>query len=93
MVALRLLQGRDAPPIHQRRSCVRDVWIVNPDNMSARDFVNEFIWTWPRHEGKVTVAARIFDMEPASFVQRLLRARKSGIEVSFYNDTNPAGAK
>ena len=66
---------------------------MTPDHMSPQDLVNEFMWTWTRHNGKVSVAARIFDMEPASFVQRLLRARKSGVEVSFYNDTNPAGAK
>jgi len=66
---------------------------VNPDNMSARDFVNEFVWTWPRHEGKVTVASRIFGMSPKSFVQRLQRARKSGIEVSFYDDMKTEGAK
>jgi len=66
---------------------------MNPDNMGARDFVNEFVWTWPRHEGRITVASRIFGMSPAAFAQRLHRARKAGIEVAFYNDINPAGAK
>lgn len=60
---------------------------MNPDNMSPQDLVNEFMWTWPRHNGKVTVAARIFGMEPLSFVQRLKRARKSGVEVTFNDDT------
>jgi hypothetical protein len=69
---------------------VWDVWVVNPDNMSARDFVNEFIWIWPRHEGRITVAARIFGMSPAALTQRLYRAKRTGIEVSFYDDTNPA---
>ena len=60
---------------------------MNPDNMSPQDLVNEFMWTWTRHNGKVTVAARIFGMSPASFVQRLKRARKSGVEVTFNDDT------
>ena len=60
---------------------------MNPDQMSPQDLVNEFMWTWPRHNGKVTVAARIFGMQPLSFVQRLKRARKSGVEVTFVDDT------
>lgn len=60
---------------------------MNPDSMSPQDLVNEFMWTWPRHNGKVTVAARIFGMQPLSFVQRLKRARKSGVEVTFVDDT------
>ena len=60
---------------------------MTPDNMSPQDLVNEFMWTWTRHHGKVTVAARIFGMEPLSFVQRLKRARKSGVEVTFVDDT------
>jgi hypothetical protein len=71
---------------------VWDVWVVIRDNMSAQDFVNEFVWTWTRHEGKVTVASRIFDMNPAAFAQRLHRARKAGVDVAFTDDTNPAGA-
>lgn len=55
--------------------------------MSPQDLVNEFMWTWPRHNGKVTAAARIFGMSPAAFVQRLHRARKSGVQVSFNDDT------
>ena len=60
---------------------------MNPDQMSPQDLVNEFMWTWPRHNGKVTVAARIFGMSPAAFAQRLKRARNSGVEVSFNDDT------
>lgn len=60
---------------------------MNPDHMSPQDLVNEFVWTWTRHHGKITVAARIFGMEPALFVQRLHRARKSGVQVSFNDDT------
>jgi len=51
------------------------------------------VWTWPRHEGKVTVASRIFGMSPAAFAQRLHRARKAGVDVAFHNDMKTEGAK
>ena len=60
---------------------------MNPDHMSAQKFVNEFVWIWPRHEGRLSVAARIFGMSPEALAQRLYRAKRTGIEVSFYNDT------
>ena len=66
---------------------------MTPDHMGAQDFVNEFVWIWTRHEGRLSVAARIFGMSPEALAQRLYRAKRTGIKVSFYNDINAAGAK
>ena len=60
---------------------------MTPDHMSPQDLVNEFMWTWTRHHGKVTVAARIFGMSPAAFAQRLHRLKRSGVDVTFNDDT------
>ncbi len=57
---------------------------MTPEHMSPQDLVNEFMWTWPRHNGKVTAAARIFGISPDALAQRL---KRSGIEVTFVDDT------
>jgi transposase len=51
------------------------------------EFLAEFEWTRVRHGGSVTEAARIFEAKPATIKQRLNRARRRGIEVSFTDDT------
>jgi hypothetical protein len=86
MVALRLLRRRNAPPIHQRRFGVRDVWAVS-ERISRDEFIAEFEWTRPRHHGKVTEAAKVFDLSVSAMTQRLRRAKRSGVDVKFVDDT------
>lgn len=51
-----------------------------------REFVEEFEWTRSRHQGRVSLAAPIFDCHPSTLAQRLRRANKAGIPVAYVCD-------
>ena len=54
------------------------------------EFLAEFEWTRPRHNGSVLAAAAIFEAKPATIARRLNRARQRGIAVAFTDDTKQA---
>jgi hypothetical protein len=68
---------------------VWDVWVVTL-RIDTADFLAEFEWTRPRHHGKVTEAAKVFDLTPSAINQRLRRAKRSGADVTFIDDTKTA---
>lgn len=50
------------------------------------DVVAEFLHTWDRHGGKVSIAAGILEMTPVALSRALYRARKDGVDLRFLND-------
>jgi hypothetical protein len=48
--------------------------------------VSEFMHTYGRHGGRITLAARILGMTPHALQRALYRARKDGEQVTFYDD-------
>lgn len=48
--------------------------------------VSEFVHTYARHGGRVTVAAPILDMTPVALQRALYRARNDGARVVFVDD-------
>ena len=48
--------------------------------------VSEFLHTFDRHRGRITVAAPILGMTPHALQRALYRARKDGQSLTFYDD-------
>ena len=48
--------------------------------------VSEFMHTYGRHGGRITVAAPILGMTPHALHRALYRARNAGVRVSFVDD-------
>lgn len=51
-----------------------------------RELAEEFEWTRSRHEGRVSLAAPIFDCTPHALAQRLRRAKAAGIDIRWIDD-------
>lgn len=60
--------------------------------LSAEELVEEFRWTWIRHEGDVCLAAPIFGTTPGALARRLSRARRAGLPVEFRDSAPHRGA-
>ena len=56
------------------------------------NMVEDFMWTYPEHNGDVLVAAHRLDMKPKSLARTLYRAKKRGIEIKFF-DSSQRGRK
>ena len=48
--------------------------------------VSEFLHTYARHGGRITLAAAILGMTPHALQRALYRARKDGERVTFHDD-------
>lgn len=54
--------------------------------MQAKELLTEFEWTWPRHQGRVSVAAPILGMTPEALSRALYRLKKKGHDIAMIND-------
>ena len=51
------------------------------------NMVEDFIWTYPEHNGNVVVAAHRLDMKPQSLARTLYRAKKRGYDIKFLDNS------
>jgi hypothetical protein len=50
------------------------------------EIADEFMHTWDRHGGRVSVAAPILGLRPDNLARALYRARQDGMEVKMIDD-------
>lgn len=55
--------------------------------------VEEFQWTFVDHRGDVLVASERLGLAPRTLAKALYRAKKRGIDVSFYDNTGRLRSK
>jgi hypothetical protein len=55
--------------------------------VESKELLTEFQWTWPRHQGRVSVAAPILGMTPEALSRALYRLKNKGYDIRMINDT------
>lgn len=58
------------------------------ERMTMEELVAEFEHTWPRHKGRISEAATIFNRNPKSMAKQLHRAKQRGFDVTFTDDSS-----
>ena len=63
---------------------------MSEPRLSIEELAQEFMHTYPRHGGRISVAAPIFDRQPNSLAKALNRAKQRGLDAKFIDDSYKA---